>query len=88
VITQQRNALLMLLQRRQRATARRPSQGETPLVEQLVRDALIVRAEADLRWLDLCEERVMTHKEPAEANAQPDAKRGRARARDNRKGRA
>jgi DNA-binding PadR family transcriptional regulator len=86
VITQQRNALLMLLQRRQRSVARRPSQGGDPLVEQLVRDALIVRAEADLRWLDLCEERVMAHTDQNEVNGQQDAKRGRTRARGNRKG--
>ncbi len=62
VITQQRNALLVQLQRRRRTTVRRPSQGDEPLVEQLVRDALIVRAEADLRWLDLCEERLVGSK--------------------------
>jgi len=28
------------------------------LVDELVRDALVVRAESDLRWLDLCEERL------------------------------
>jgi len=59
VITHQRNALLMLLQQRQRATPRRSAKGNG-IVEQLVRDALIVRAEADLRWLDLCEERLNT----------------------------
>ena len=88
VITQQRNALLVLLQRRQRATARRPAQSANALVDQLVRDALIVRAEADLRWLDLCEERVTAHEEP-DADGSPDAKRGRAtRTRGNRKARA
>jgi DNA-binding PadR family transcriptional regulator len=58
VITHQRNALLMLLQQRQRATPRRSAKSNG-LVDQLVRDALIVRAEADLRWLDLCEERLL-----------------------------
>jgi len=57
VITQQRNALLVLLQRRQRER-RRPSRDVDPLVDELVRDALVVRAESDLRWLDLCEERL------------------------------
>jgi DNA-binding PadR family transcriptional regulator len=79
VITQQRNALMTLLQQRQRGTARRPSQGEAPLVDQLVRDALIVRAEADLRWLDLCEERVMAHDESGKVNGPQTATRGRAR---------
>jgi DNA-binding PadR family transcriptional regulator len=84
VVTQQRNALLVLLQQRQRATARRPSQGAAPLVEQLVHDALIVRAEADLRWLDLCEERVM-----AQDRSTPEGETsGRERARGKRKGRA
>jgi DNA-binding PadR family transcriptional regulator len=88
VITQQRSALLMLLQRRQRATARRPSGGAIRLVDQLVRDALIVRAEADLRWLDLCEERVLANKDDDESNGQQTATRGRARARGNRKAQA
>ena len=85
VITQQRNALLVLLQRRQRATARRPASGTDSVVDQLVRDALIVRAEADLRWLDLCEERLAAHREP-ELEPQ-DGKRGRSGARANRKAR-
>ena len=77
----------MLLQRRQRATARRPAQGGDPLIDQLVRDALIVRAEADLRWLDLCEERLV-EREKTEAGVQHDTKRGRARVRSNRKAEA
>lgn len=56
VITAQRNALLVLLQQRRRAQARRAQGG---LVEELVNDALLMRAEADLRWLDLCEERLL-----------------------------
>jgi hypothetical protein len=32
------------------------------LVATMVRDALIVRAEADLRWLDLCEARLTAQK--------------------------
>jgi DNA-binding PadR family transcriptional regulator len=85
VITQQRNALLVLLQRRQRATARRPSTGTVSVVDQLVRDALIVRAEADLRWLDLCEERLAAHREP---ELEPQGgKRGSSGARANRKAR-
>ena len=80
VITHQRDSLLMLLQQRQRATSRRGSKSRDPLVEQLVRDALIVRAEADLRWLDLCEERLAIPKEPVNVRGrddQPNTKRGR-----------
>jgi DNA-binding PadR family transcriptional regulator len=86
VITQQRSALLMLLQRRQRAAARRPATGADPIVGRLVHDALIVRAEADLRWLDLCEERLAAH-DASEADEQHDTTRGRPRTRGNRKAR-
>jgi DNA-binding PadR family transcriptional regulator len=56
VITQQRSALMSLLQQRRR----RPATAPAPtLASTLVTDALVVRAEADLRWLDLCEERLL-----------------------------
>jgi DNA-binding PadR family transcriptional regulator len=58
VITLQRDSLLMLLQHHRRAMTRRAAKSPDPVVDALVRDALIVRAEADLRWLDLCEERI------------------------------
>jgi DNA-binding PadR family transcriptional regulator len=89
VITHQRDSLLMLLQQRQRATVRRGSKGRDPLVDQLVRDALIVRAEADLRWLDLCEERLVAPRVPV-ATRKTDAlsEPKRARARSKRKERA
>jgi len=60
VITRQRTALLGLLQQRRRVrqTAEQAVDGEA-LAAQLVTDALIVRAEADLRWLDLCESRLV-----------------------------
>jgi hypothetical protein len=79
----------MLLQQRQRATVRRGSKGRDPLVDQLVRDALIVRAEADLRWLDLCEERLVAPRAPV-ATRKTDAlsEPKRARARSKRKERA
>jgi DNA-binding PadR family transcriptional regulator len=53
VITAQRTALTVLLQRRRRAAS-----ATDDLVTTLAHDALVVRAEADLRWLDLCEARV------------------------------
>jgi DNA-binding PadR family transcriptional regulator len=55
VITEQRTALLALLQAHRRAS-RGPANDDVAAA--MVRDALIVRAEADLRWLDLCEARL------------------------------
>lgn len=59
VITRQRTALFSLLQRHRRD---RPADvtGPESLAARLVVDALVVRAEADLRWLDLCESRLNT----------------------------
>jgi hypothetical protein len=49
-----------LLQEHRRAARRRPPpSGSSALAAQLVADALAVRAEADLRWLDLCEARLV-----------------------------
>jgi DNA-binding PadR family transcriptional regulator len=56
VITTHRSALLILLQQRRREQRDRGREPDLP--SSLVLDALIVRAEADLRWLDLCEARV------------------------------
>lgn len=56
VLTRQRTALLALLQQRRRE-GRAGAAGEL-LAQRLVADALVVRAEADLRWLDLCESRL------------------------------
>lgn len=57
VIDRQRNAVLALLQ------ARRPRRGapaeERSLAQELVEEALVARAEADLRWLDRCEQRLL-----------------------------
>jgi DNA-binding PadR family transcriptional regulator len=89
VIAIQRDSLLMLLQQRQRSTARRGAKVRDPLVEQLVRDALIVRAEADLRWLDLCEERLIAPKEPVQVrDPDDDGATKRRRSRVTRKERA
>ncbi len=66
VITKHRTALTSLLQRRRRAASGTASNGngtrngtDEGLAAALVSDALIVRAEADLRWLDLCEARLL-----------------------------
>ena len=61
VITAQRTALTVLLQRRRRAAG-----AADNLVATLAHDALVVRAEADLRWLDLCEARVRAASQPKE----------------------
>lgn len=68
VITRQRGALLALLQshRRERREPRPGPDGTLrgeALAAVLVTDALVVRAEADLRWLDRCESRIL-RKEP------------------------
>jgi len=58
VITRQRTALFGILQRHRRQQHPDLSDGDS-LSARLVVDALIVRAEADLRWLDLCESRLV-----------------------------
>ena len=55
VITRQRTAITRMLQGYRRS---QPA-GALPLAQALVADALAVRAEADLRWLDMCEARVL-----------------------------
>ena len=52
VIAAQRDAVMTQLQRRRR------SKTPETVAQAMVTDALVVRAEADLRWLDLCEERL------------------------------
>jgi DNA-binding PadR family transcriptional regulator len=59
VITRQRSALFVLLQRHRRDPGAVVDQPDE-LAARLVVDALIVRAEADLRWLDLCESRLLS----------------------------
>lgn len=56
VITKHRSALTALLQLRRRE--RRGQRVGESVAAALVTDALVVRAEADLRWLDICESRV------------------------------
>jgi len=60
VITAHRSALLSLLQQRRRE--QRAATPDPDLATLMVRDALVVRAEADLRWLDLCEARITGRK--------------------------
>ncbi len=62
VITHHRTALLALLQLRRRES-RNDATRRNDLASALVADALVVRAEADLRWLDLCESRLTSQKE-------------------------
>lgn len=57
VITVHRSALTSLLQQHRRERRAAEREGEH-LATTLVADALVVRAEADLRWLDLCEARL------------------------------
>ena len=57
VITRHRTALTRLLQHRRRA--RGGVRADADLAAQMAADALTVRAEADLRWLDLCEARLL-----------------------------
>ncbi|MDQ1439094.1 MAG: hypothetical protein QOK43_2723 [Acidimicrobiaceae bacterium] len=65
VITKQRSAVMAQLQLRRRGPSTARRRGRDPMVAAMVDDALVVRAEADLRWLDLCEER-LTHPDPSE----------------------
>jgi DNA-binding PadR family transcriptional regulator len=64
VLTQHRTALTRLLQERRRAMR---SSEPADLPSALVADALVARAEADLRWLDTCEARLLR----ARATVQP-----------------
>lgn len=71
VVTRHRTALTRLLQQRRRAT-RPGTQDDLPAA--LVAEALVTRAEADLRWLDLCEARILrarTTASPPTTNGDP-----------------
>lgn len=57
VVTNQRTVLLSLLQAKRRE---RRVMSDDSFASKLVTDALILRAEADLRWLDSCEEQLQT----------------------------
>jgi DNA-binding PadR family transcriptional regulator len=55
VITRQRTVLLTLLQVKRRERRTMSAQDGEALAGRLVTEALLARAEADLRWLDTCE---------------------------------
>lgn len=55
VITRQRTVLLSLLQVKRRERRAMSGDGGEALAARLVTEALLARAEADLRWLDTCE---------------------------------
>lgn len=55
IVTSHRTALIQLLQLRRRDARA----GTADLATTLAADAFAVRAEADLRWLDLCEQRIL-----------------------------
>jgi DNA-binding PadR family transcriptional regulator len=78
VINRQRHAVMTLLQMHRRAPKRSTGRGADPVVAAMVDDALVVRAEADLRWLDLCEER-LTHDSHDDRPASPVQPRKRGR---------
>lgn len=70
VIARQRTAVTELLQQRRRSQRRAEEHGVTP-ADLLAEDALVVRAEADLRWLDLCESRIRVSGRPAAPPSDP-----------------
>lgn len=77
VIGHQRDALLGLLAQRRRQARDRRRGGGDPIAAELMVDVLVLRAEADLRWLDLCEERVSSAGAAGESDEPVAARRGR-----------
>ncbi len=72
VLTRHRTALTRLLQQRRQATRSGTTATDGSLAATLVADALAVRAEADLRWLDLCEGRLLRTTQPTTTNGATD----------------
>lgn len=68
VITTQRTALTVLLQRRRREL---DASDDSSLAAAMAHDALVVRAEADLRWLDQCEARARRAASPRATRPNP-----------------
>jgi DNA-binding PadR family transcriptional regulator len=70
VVTAQRSALFGALQARRRALRAAQSAGngdgeaggDETLAAALVQDALVIRAESELRWLDQCEARLLSRR--------------------------
>jgi DNA-binding PadR family transcriptional regulator len=63
VIQGQRTGIVEALQAHRRRLRTQAHDGDV-LVGRLVVDALVLRLEADLRWLDLCEERLIAQPAP------------------------
>jgi DNA-binding PadR family transcriptional regulator len=79
VVTRQRTALTAALQARRRglrSTSTSPENGVAALAPTLVADALVSRAEADLRWLDVCEARLAQLSPPAGNGTTPSDDQG------------
>ena len=79
VVTRQRTALTAALQARRRALRSAPTSpgnGAAALAPTLVADALVSRAEADLRWLDVCEARLAQLSRPAGNGTTPSDDQG------------
>ena len=67
VVTAQRTALFSALQARRKAlraaaAADGPGDDAEALAAELVQDALVARAESELRWLDQCEARLIARR--------------------------
>jgi DNA-binding PadR family transcriptional regulator len=71
VIQRQRTGIVEALQAHRRQLRAQTTGNTGGLVNRLVVDALVLRLEADLRWLDLCEERLIaqTGTEPTRRSA-------------------
>jgi DNA-binding PadR family transcriptional regulator len=94
VVTRQRTALTGALAARRRQVrdqrpAARDRNAPPDLASELVADALVTRAEADLRWLDLCEARLVRlagdARGPGPDTSTPDGAEPRAQTRGERR---
>jgi DNA-binding PadR family transcriptional regulator len=70
VIQDQRTAIIEVLQAHRREL-RADARAGDELVARLVIDAPVLRLEAELRWLDLCEERLIAHTRPRSTRRTP-----------------
>lgn len=69
VITRQRGVLTSLLQAKRRE--RRALEADGDVAARLVTEALLARAEADLRWLDTCERTIVSTASPRSDERSP-----------------